>query len=62
MGSISIEVNETVLKKLVYAYLADKLGNIDLKPTDVKIEVKSKQNYRAEWETASFKATVNKMI
>ncbi len=29
---------------------------------DVIIETKSKQNYSSEWESASFRATVRKMI
>lgn len=62
MSSVNIEIQESVLKKLVFEYLQDKLGDISLSPDDVKIEVKSKQNYRAEWEVAKFRAVVNKTI
>ena len=62
MSTIDIEVNETVLQELVFDYLCKKLGGIGLTPKDVKIEVKSKQNYRAEWERASYRAVVHKSI
>ena len=62
MNRISIEIKESVLQELVIASLKDKLGDVSLTPEDVKVEVKSKQNYKSEWETASFRATVNKMI
>lgn len=62
MSYIDIELSETVLKQLVVGYLSDKLGDVRLDDGDVKIEVKSKQNYKAEWETASFRAKVHKTI
>ncbi len=58
---VSLEIDEDVLKGLVIDYLGGKL-NVPLANTDVKIEVKSKQNYRAEWEVASFRARVDKEI
>lgn len=62
MSYIDIELSETVLKQLVNGYLSEKLGDIQLEDADVKIEVKSKQNYKAEWETAEFRAKVHKTI
>ena len=62
MSTIDIEVNETVLQELVFDYLCKKLGSIGLLPEDVKIEVKSKQNYSAEWERASYRAVIHKSI
>ena len=62
MSYIEIEISETVHKQLVNGYLSDKLGDISLDDADIKIEVKSKQNYKAEWETAEFRAKVHKTI
>ena len=47
MSRIKIEINEHDLKRLVKEYSSNKLGaplNID----DIKIETKSKQNYKSE--------------
>lgn len=53
---IRIEVDETQVRRLVREYLEQHLGDLAPKTEDVRIEVKSKQNFRAEWETASFRA------
>lgn len=58
--NISITLTEIELRKLVYEHLARQFGDLPLEPDDVKIETKSKQNYKAEWETAAFRATINK--
>lgn len=58
---IHVEIDEKQLKSLVYDYLLDKLGNVSLRPEDVKIEVKSKQNWKAEWEEALFRARVESL-
>jgi len=55
--NINIVLSEEDLKKLVVKELSDKLNcNIDIGV--VKIEVKSKQNYKSEWEPAAFRATI----
>jgi hypothetical protein len=56
-----VEIDETILRRLVCEHLADKLGNVTLSPSDILIEVKSKQNYRSEWESAAFRARVAKI-
>ncbi len=62
MGTkINIEVDENTVKKLVLAHL-ETLCGVALEDTDVKIEVKSKQNYKSEWEVASYRATVDKIL
>ena len=56
--TVSFEITEQDLKRLVISELQAKLR--DTKPLDagkVQILVKSKQNYKSEWETAVFKAT-----
>lgn len=51
-----IELDENDLKALVISYLHDTYNGISFEEKDVKIFVKSKQNYKAEWENAAFKA------
>lgn len=57
---VSVEIDEEKVRELVFDYLRDQLVNIPLKLDDVKLEVKSKQNYRSEWEAAAFRARVDK--
>lgn len=59
---IKIELNERTLKNLILKDLQSKMGDVNIKPDDIHIEVKSKQNYKAEWESAAFRATVDKVI
>lgn len=54
---IAIEVNEKTLRKLVLEHLRALVG-AHLAEEDVKIEVKSKQNYRSDWEPAEFRAKI----
>lgn len=55
--SIKIEIDEKKLRGLVLDYLRAKLGDVSLNSDRVVILVKSKQNYKSEWEEAAFKAT-----
>lgn len=57
--NIEIVLTEQDLKKLVREHLSEVL-NVPLADNDINIKVKSKQNYKAEWEEAAFKATVSK--
>ncbi len=50
-----IELTEEDVKNLIRAHLESKL-NAGLKIEDIKFLVKSKQNYKSEWENAAFKA------
>jgi predicted component of type VI protein secretion system len=56
---LDVELTEEDLKKLVIRHL-EKILNCELSIDDVKIEVKSKQNYKSEWEVAAFRARVVK--
>lgn len=56
MARINIEITENELRQLVVDRLRDTLGNAALTESDVVIEVKSDQNYKSEWEKASFRA------
>lgn len=56
--NIEITLTEADLKKLVVEELQRRMGEISLEPSDVKIETKSAQNFKSEWETANFRARV----
>lgn len=55
---ITVEIDEAELKRIIIAhiqdYFNDKYGKFDA--NKVIFEVKSKQNYRSEWEVADFRA------
>ncbi len=57
---IKIEYDNKELTQLIYNDLIKKLGVIEIDPATVVIEVKSKQNYKSEWEPAHFRATYYK--
>ena len=54
--SVDINIDEDTLKFLISTYLERILGDITIEPNNLNIMVKSKQNYKSEWEKASFKA------
>jgi ABC-type molybdate transport system substrate-binding protein len=54
---IKIEYTQKELEELVLQDLHNKLGQIPLSSDNVVIEVKSKQNYKSEWERADYRAT-----
>lgn len=59
---IDIEISEETLKVLVIQYIQKQLGEVEFTKDDVKILVKSKQNYKSEWEQAAYKATISKTV
>ena len=58
---IKVELTEHNLKRLIKKHIEEKTGQV-VSETDIHIEVKSKQNYKAEWEEAKFKASYDKFI
>ena len=52
---INAELTEKELKELIVAHFYEKIG-ASLDADKIRIEVKSKQNYRSEWETSCFRA------
>lgn len=52
---LRIELTEEDLKRLVAQEIEARTGNAP-NLRDIRIEVKSKQNYRSEWERAAFRA------
>lgn len=55
---LRLELTENDVKILVLDHCRNMTGNAKLSLDDVTIETKSKQNYRAEWEVAAWRATV----
>lgn len=54
---LRIELNEEMLKTLVIKHLREHLGDsFDPSHNPIKIEVRSKQNFKSEWEHAEFRA------
>ena len=53
---IEIEIDEKTLRKLVHDHITEQLGELAPRSEDIRIEVKSNQNYKSEWEPASFRA------
>ena len=53
---IRIEIDEAALKRIIMKELRDSLGDVRLDEKKVQIEVKSKQNYKSEWDPAAFRA------
>jgi len=57
--NIEITLTEHDLKKLVMQEISRRMGELPLEESDVKIETKSTQNYKSEWEMAAFRARLN---
>ncbi len=55
---IAVEITEIELKAMILQKLEYMMPGSGINATDIKIEVKSKQNYKSEWEEASFRARV----
>jgi hypothetical protein len=56
---IEIVLTEKELRELVCADILRRMGDVPFEPTDVRIQVKSKQNFKSEWEDAAFRATLS---
>lgn len=55
---INIELTEKELRELVLTEIDRRLGDVIVPKENVSIQVKSKQNWKSEWEEAAFRATV----
>lgn len=53
---VHIELSEKELRSLILSYIQEKMGDATIKMEDIKIETKSTQNYKSEWENAAFRA------
>lgn len=61
MSTLKIEIDEKKLRELVSQYIEERTGN-SIDEANIQILVKSKQNYKSEWEPASFKASVEILL
>lgn len=52
---VTITIDEKTIKKLIADYVASQLG--DASVSDVRLLVKSKQNYRSTWEPCAMLVT-----
>ena len=59
--NVRVEISDKDVRELVRQFVSDKTGQ-PVRLEDVKIEVKSKQNYRSEWESASFRAVYESLV
>lgn len=57
--NLHLELTEADLKKLILDEINERLNGLPVTEHEIRIEVKSKQNYKSEWEAASFRASVN---
>lgn len=57
MATVQVEIGTEELKELVVRHLESKFGDLDLDKNKLAIQVKSAQNFKAEWESAEFRAT-----
>lgn len=51
------QLNENEIRSILAKYISEQFG-IDVAAEDIPILVKSKQNYRSEWEEAQIKIDV----
>lgn len=49
------ELSEKDIRAAIQAWISKEIG-VAIYPDQIEIQVKSKQNYKSEWETASFRA------
>lgn len=52
---ITVTIDEQTIKKLIADYVAEQLGKAAV--SDVRLLVKSKQNYRSTWEPCAMLVT-----
>lgn len=57
-GKVTVEYTEADLIQLIREDMNSKMPGVILDKNGISIEVKSKQNYRAEWESAAFRGIV----
>ena len=55
---VNVEITEADLRKLIAEHIGMKIGH-PCEEKDVVIEVKTKANWKAEWERGDFRARFN---
>ena len=59
MFKFQAEIDETQLRALVKEFFENQ--GIAVEAKDIEIQVKSKQNYKSEWESAAFRAVISQI-
>jgi len=57
---IQITLTKDQVKQIIIDHLHDKLGSMTIDEKNVKFLVKSRQNYRSDWEDADVVITTDK--
>lgn len=52
----TVMLNKEDLKRLVLEEIKKRLGDLPFDMATIKIETRSKQNFKSEWEDADFRA------
>lgn len=61
--TINIELSTDDVRKIISEHIQKLVGeDLLIEAGNVKIEVKSKQNYKSEWEQAEFRVQYKAMI
>ena len=55
MVKVVFELTEDDLRSILAEHFRA-IHRLNLEPKEIQIQVKSKQNYKSEWESASFRA------
>lgn len=53
--NLKVELTAEQIKRIVAAHINDQLGSLAIDPQQVRFMVKSKQNYKSEWEPCDMK-------
>lgn len=61
-SKISVTIDGDKLRELVNDHIRSVMGDVTFNSSDIRIEVKSKQNYKSEWENAEFRAVIETLI
>jgi len=57
---ITVQLSEQDIKNLILKKFQDEMPNCHVEKKDITILVKSKQNYKSEWESATIKASIER--
>lgn len=52
---VKIKLSAKEIREAIHSWIQREIG-IAIYPDDIRIQVKSKQNYKSEWEEAAFRA------
>ncbi len=59
---LNFQLSQGDVTKLVHEHFRKLLGEVPFEASDIHIEVKSRQNFKSEWEPAAFRARLEKRV